>query len=177
MRLVAAIAVAYALLLAANAAAMACKCIDPKNAEVAFEGADVVFRGTPIMIKRTFPQEDGQQSKWNFVEEVTFVVKKAWKGTGVGAHLDFKTGPALFQTCGMSVLNDPEWFGYVPTSGERAHFGDDWIVFASGSEPYQLNSCSMSGPVWTVFKDREEELPPVNEAELDRIARTRRDGK
>ena len=92
------------------------------------------------------PQDSEGKS---ILEDAQFVVLEVFKGAikaGTAVRIHSHVGSGL---CGKSARNDPSWLE-VSERGKpdtMAKFSDTWLIYAHGSEPFELSFCDRSFPM------------------------------
>jgi hypothetical protein len=144
-----------AICLMATAKAQACSCVGPgdlseeEQIEKEFSEADAVVIARVVMVKQSLVAED--HSGVHRIEDAQFVVAEILKGShkmGETIHVRSNLGGG---TCGRSARNDPPWLEIasetVPSASSVAVLSDEWLIYAHGSQPYELSNCSRSFPM------------------------------
>lgn len=146
--------------------AFACSCPPKRESNLgvvqeALNDADWVFVAKIREVRQYDHEQHGPAPDPHFIsltEEVRFVVLEVFKG-------DLFVGqPALIRQelqpgrCAMSARNDPVWIEEIvaPEEAMPARISDTWLVYASGPEPFQLDSCARTVPV--DFPDAKQDL-------------------
>lgn len=129
--------------------AVACSCAPPRGSEQeqiaqAYAQSDSVTLAK-IEAVTQFPVAENPNY---LVEEVTFRIVEVLKGhhiVGSTVH----TRSVLGGACGKPAKNNPPWITEMNERGEESAvvFSEEWLIYASGSEPYELSLCSRSGPL------------------------------
>lgn len=139
-----------------NVQAIACSCLR-HDVSTAYREFQVIFIGEVVSVSHgPHPNPDAVNpaSGWE-QQTVTFIVRKAWKGTRVGARIETSAivgGGA----CGLDV-NRYQPIGSSPDGGSRL-----WLIYTSHPPYNGIGLCSRSQRIG--FGNL-----PTDEKELDRI--------
>jgi hypothetical protein len=143
------LAIVASLLATANANACSCalpgKLSDDQQIDQEFRGAKAVFVAKVVSIKQMPEDSTGRY----IVEDAEFVVLEVLKGAMKArdtVRIKSHIGPG---PCGRSARNNPPWL-VLAEKGEAdkiATFSDEWLIYARGSEPYELSYCDRSFPM------------------------------
>jgi hypothetical protein len=107
----------------------------------ALQSASSVFLAVVKSVSHTAISGD---SSGRYVTEVaTFEVLEGWKGKRPGETVVMRSniGPG---PCGISAVNDPLW---LEEAGTPVKFSGVWLIYAYGSEPYELSMSTRSVPI------------------------------
>jgi hypothetical protein len=135
------VAASFSLLLGMADPAAACSC-KLRDVTARFHDATIVFTGEIESVSRDDLVPDRP------FEDVTFIVRKGWKGVIAGQRLRFRTMVACC-VCGIGVKNmslGTPWSHLHDPSALPQRLRT-WLVFADGPAPYGLHECSGSAPV------------------------------
>ena len=139
--------------------AFACSCPPKRESSLgvvqqALNEAEWVFVAKIREVRQYDHKPDGPAGNpdpryFSLTEEVRFVVLEVFKG-------DLFVGqPVLIRQeiarglCAMSARNDPLWIEEIvsPEVSIPASISDTWLIYSSGPEPFDLNSCARTTPV------------------------------
>jgi hypothetical protein len=132
-----------ALVVGASSRASACSAPPPPSVAKALASASAVFLARVVSVTHSPVSGD---SSGRYVREVaTFSVLETWKGSKrrgdtVILRTDLGPGP-----CGVSAVNDPVWL--EQPGGTPVKLSGIWLIYAYGSEPYELQMSTRTAPL------------------------------
>lgn len=147
---------ATACLLMVGPDADACSCAlygtltEQEQIERAFTEADTVIVARVESTKHSLNPND--PTGLHIVEAASFVVLVVLKGAyKVGGRVAIESAIGG-GSCGRSARNDPTWLEEVTTDVDpsvvtSAVVSDEWLIYATGAEPFKLSHCDRSFPM------------------------------
>jgi len=132
----------------------ACSCVghddqsEEQQIERAFTDADGVFVAKVVSVKHSLLPEDPEGRY--LIEEASFVISEVMKGSHKLWEVVRVRSELGGGTCGRRARNDPPWLEEANETEPRIFtasvVSDEWLIYASGVQPYELSLCDRSFP-------------------------------